>query len=157
MKNRATSFRFSTLRNRSIACIAIPFLLLSTGTVTAGEGFILVQTEFRLGKNPGFQRLSLAYRSGIRSTGIYRPGQFQRDAFRIPLYSTDARQPAFFHSLKDSDSGSEESASSGRTTGQKLLGVTVFAVLGATYGARFYRAKRCYVDTDESSCESLGN
>jgi hypothetical protein len=157
MKNRPASFKFSTLHNRSIACLAIIFLIMPVGTATAGEGFMLLQTEFRLGKNPGFQGLSLAFRNGIGSTGVYRSGQFQRDTFRIPLYSTDARQPALFHRLEEDSSGSEGPASSGRTTGQKLLGITIFAVLGATYGARLYRAKRCYVDTDEASCDSLGN
>lgn len=137
-------------------CLSLVLITTPLAGAFAGDGYMVMQYQFELSKNPRFRQLNLAYQEGIEGSqwsyhGDVKPG------IVVPLYSTDPRQPGLFNRLDDPDSKDEQ--------GDEKTGIG--AILGAILGvgalaAYAYATGKCIEDigdaeTESAACDAVGS
>lgn len=135
-----------------ISALLLALVLATTPTVGvhADDGYMVMQYQFELSKNPKFSQLNFAYQEGVGGGLWTYYGSTGKPGIVIPLYSTDPKRPGLFNSLDDSPSENDEEGEKKMSAGAVLstiLGVGVLA-------AYAYATGKCFSDMADSETES---
>ena len=103
----------------------------------AGEGYMLMQTEFELSKKPKFRQLNFAYQDNFGASTNFGIGQANRRSVVIPLYSNTPGTSGLLNRLDDEVKHKEKV-----TFGQVVLTGLGLVVVGAY----MYGVVRCVKD-----------
>ena len=140
------------LRGLSAIVIAVSVTAIPVSTASAAEGYMLMQTEFDLGKKPRFRQLNLAYQGNFSTTSTFWLGQKKQRSIAIPLWGTTPGAPGLLNHLEEQVEQKEK----------VTLGSAAMTVLGVgLVGAYIYGTVRCikeafeydfYDDSAENRC-----
>lgn len=130
--------------------LALVLATMSVPGVHADDGYMVMQYQFELSKNPKFRQLNFAYQEGVGGGLWTYYSNTRKPGIVIPLYSTDPKEPGLFNSLDESPSENGEEGDKKMSAGAVLstiLGVGVLA-------AYAYATGKCVSDIANSRTES---
>ena len=157
----STLWRYMDLQRSITIALCATMLALPFQSVTAEEGYLVMQYEMSLGKKPAFRQLNLSYQDNLGTTGSMGDWRPSQERMHISLYSPNPRTPGLFNQLdgKTSDDDEKTEGTVGKVVGTVLgigiLGLYVYAASECVSGLADSNQTAVEAQKTQAACSAL--